>query len=966
MKILYYANCGKFLLSYLDFFYVKWYNERVMWEGLFRAPLGRTLQRKLGLVFTALSAAVFAQLLFVSTPVFAEDASWQGSDIVYQNNTYTKCTSSADCGNVQFAQGANYYAYEQPPTNGSSIGKAFVIYFTTGTDPPTATSANYVSYDMNGDTYINPGQPQKITITKASATQAAPNNSDPGEQKSCDVDGIGWIVCSASKAMARGMDLVYKAVSNFLAVQPLQSTMKYSTYPLWDVVRSIANIAFVIAFLIIIYSQLTATGLSNYGLKKLLPRLVVAAILVNISYWICAIAIDISNIIGYGIHDIFKGALAQVEPVNQSLGDLTWSNFFSFIMSGGTIAVGSILGTSAAVTAMAGLDVTGMALFVAPIAAGVFLIILVAMIILAARQALIILLILISPLAFVAYLLPNTEKWFERWRSTLFVLLFLFPGFSAIFGASQLASAIVIRVAEGPNMIFMVLLALAIQAVPLALLPILLKLGGGVLNRFAGLVDDKRKGIHDRTKNWSQDRLGERRARKGAENAAMRASGNWRKRDAFTGRRYAARKDAMKNYRESMKANHEEETKNEWQKQATRYGGGNSYDTPLGDQTSRLRADRRGYGDTSAAKKLNQFTSKQLDAEDEQKWQERFDMKNTNFDRELFEREAGTRHTTDLAKVSEERMDTAYKEMRAGGNPYHVNGIQGPASQRYDQLMTDVTATAETLSIEAIKKANAETQLDSNLTQTLLRDEQLRAIAGGVRGESGAESALASAVAKYRGEYGKKIEEKTQLMKHFNLSSTQRQDVAVGNSDVTVTRDGSSYTFKVDDEYAREATIESQLKTGSFNQIEEIINESGAGGSTHEYRTTISDAIVTNGLMNKAIYWGAKTIDDVSQGTYSGAEKSNAITYFIREGKIKPEALAAQNGIATRAMFEVVNDTTAMAAMSPQQRAVFNDRYRALQEAAYKILHTDNLKGIPDEASRDALEEFAVPPPPED
>lgn len=35
-----------------------------------------------------------------------------------------------------------------------------------------------------------------------------------------------------------------------------------------------------------------------------------------------------------------------------------------------------------------------------------------------ARKALIVILIVISPLAFVAFLLPNTEKFFSKWRST--------------------------------------------------------------------------------------------------------------------------------------------------------------------------------------------------------------------------------------------------------------------------------------------------------------------------------------------------------------------------------------------------------------------------------------------------------------------------------------------------------------------------------------------------------------------
>ena len=54
-----------------------------------------------------------------------------------------------------------------------------------------------------------------------------------------------------------------------------------------------------------IYSHITSFGISNYGIKKILPRLIIVAILVNISFYICAIAIDLSNIAGQAIQDMF-------------------------------------------------------------------------------------------------------------------------------------------------------------------------------------------------------------------------------------------------------------------------------------------------------------------------------------------------------------------------------------------------------------------------------------------------------------------------------------------------------------------------------------------------------------------------------------------------------------------------------------------------------------------------------------
>jgi hypothetical protein len=108
-------------------------------------------------------------------------------------------------------------------------------------------------------------------------------------------------------------------------------------------------------------------------------------------------------------------------------------------------------------------------------------------------------------------------------------------------------------------------------------------------------------------------------------------------------------------------------------------------------------------------------------------------------------------------------------------------------------------------------------------TEALLKNKQqidgknIRDYVGGAAGDIGAESALASAVAASRKEYNDRVAEKTQLMKHFNLSSSEKQTLAMGG-DVPKIKNGARYIFKATDEYAGEAATEEQLKTGSFTQ----------------------------------------------------------------------------------------------------------------------------------------------------
>ena len=128
---------------------------------------------------------------------------------------------------------------------------------------------------------------------------------------------------------------------------------------------------------------------------------------------------------------------------------------------------------------------------------------LVAVAVLAARQALITIFIILSPLAFAAYILPNTEEWFTRWRKLFMNMLIMFPAFSVIFGGSQLAETLII---QNTDSIIVVILGMTVQIVPLFITPFLIKLSGGLLSTIANITNDKSKGLFDRTKNWSNNR----------------------------------------------------------------------------------------------------------------------------------------------------------------------------------------------------------------------------------------------------------------------------------------------------------------------------------------------------------------------------------------------------------------------------------------------------------------------------
>lgn len=322
----------------------------------------------------------------------------------------------------------------------------------------------------------------------------------PAEAKdttSCKPEGIGWIICPISNAIASMTDGLFNLVAELMKIAPILGNEDYqkNLSNAWGTMRNIANIAFVIAFLIIIFSQLTSYGIGNYGIKKMLPRLIIAAILVNLSFYICAILVDLSNVLGVGLQNLLMGLRGQT-----SLGtspDL-WSNLTAGILGGGAVAAAGFTYTIVAAPATLWAAVGGLLILMIP----ALFAIMIAFLVLILRQALIIILIIVSPLAFVAYLLPNTESWYKKWQTSFVTLLFLFPLMSIVFGGSQLAASFIMASAKQDTMIglLMYMGGLAVQVIPLFITPVLIKLSSGILGRFAGMVNNPNKGPLDRAK----------------------------------------------------------------------------------------------------------------------------------------------------------------------------------------------------------------------------------------------------------------------------------------------------------------------------------------------------------------------------------------------------------------------------------------------------------------------------------
>ena len=440
-------------------------------------------------MLSAVTIALFTSVLALSRPAAAADAERNTSNdtVIYQKHTYTRIDKAS------FASGektkslpiAGYDGYKYEDNEGIHL-------ILTEGDAKTATEGQAVSYLLRSGIYDPSTQSSSTKVSIANAPEA--DGDDDGDN--CKVN-VGWFVCPATQLIADRMDGVLDIIKSFLIVHTLQTdtTKNNPIYEIWQKVRDVSNVCFVLVFLLIIYAQITNQGLSNYGIKSMLPRLIIGAILVNVSYWISGALVDTSNVLGSSIQQFFTDVRHGLSSHGRLGDELSWTGVTGVVLAGG-----GVLGKVVVANGGIGPSLT----LLTTMLVGAIVAAIVAMVVLAMRQALITLCIIVAPLAVVASGLPSTIKYFDKWKDLFATMLLMFPLISFIFGAAQLAGYAII--ANAGDSITQIIIGLAVQVAPIAITPLIIKLSGNLLGKLAGIVNNPNRGIIDRTRNWAQER----------------------------------------------------------------------------------------------------------------------------------------------------------------------------------------------------------------------------------------------------------------------------------------------------------------------------------------------------------------------------------------------------------------------------------------------------------------------------
>lgn len=326
-------------------------------------------------------------------------------------------------------------------------------------------------------------------------------DKDNKDKNSCAIEWIGWIVCPIVRGSTGVVVGLYNFMqANFLNIKSDQlfsnSGKGQEAFKHWVTFRDIANIFFVIMIAIIIFSQVTGVGISNYGIKKMLPKIIIYAILVNISWYIVVIAIDISNIVGStlfkwlsndGNWNFSSDVQKETSPVE---GILT-----------GTAATGALIAAGVTAALVGGATIL---LFIVSAALAVVMTVFILMI----REAAVIVLVVTSPLAFVAGLLPNTEGVFKKWIKLTKNMLMIYPICSLIVGGALFVSNLLYGVVDDPllKIIYGVLPILSLFAIIAVIKTVLSFIDGLTGGNLRGAIDKMSGRINTagQNSNWAK------------------------------------------------------------------------------------------------------------------------------------------------------------------------------------------------------------------------------------------------------------------------------------------------------------------------------------------------------------------------------------------------------------------------------------------------------------------------------
>jgi len=404
-----------------------------------------------------------------------KDRSIEGLDTSMVANVDNTSPSRATCLNFVRALGKNSAAYQN----------ALVATIKANTPGITADCASksgneFIACSIAAGVVTNPGGPPG----DSEVTQ-----DDFNIQCNISANPLTWFMCPLIDAFKTTVNVLDKEITKQLTIDTDaylgDNTTGASFKLVWSNVRNIAMGLLVIMGLVMVISTAIGSGpFDAYTVKKIMPRILIALIGITLSWSLTKYAIDFTNSLGLGVRQLIQ------QPFMKAFQDNTVTIGQGQLSLGGLGTIGIGLG----------LGIWG----VLSLAGTAALAVTIAIAILTFRQMLIILLVVLSPLAMVMYILPNTKKATDLWWSFFSKALLTFPIISGMIAIGRVFAVVGQNVNNG-------LLGGFISVVayfgPYFLLPAAFRMAGGALGNLSGMVNNRGKGAFDRLSKFRQGKV---------------------------------------------------------------------------------------------------------------------------------------------------------------------------------------------------------------------------------------------------------------------------------------------------------------------------------------------------------------------------------------------------------------------------------------------------------------------------
>ncbi len=217
-----------------------------------------------------------------------------------------------------------------------------------------------------------------------------------------------------------------------------------------------------------------------YTIKKVLPRLVAAIILIQLSWFLFTGAIAITNVVSFGLEALIAAPFGGFEALK-----------IENILTGNNINFGVSLVAAAGIGAAGVIGAGGF------LALGTFILmaLLVGFFVLILRRIMLIALLLLAPLALVAWILPGTQRLWKMWWDNFSKLLLMFPMILVMLIAGR-AMAEVAASSETSDGLKVVLIYACVFT-PYFLIPLTYKAAGAGLGFAAGFLSNATNPAND-------------------------------------------------------------------------------------------------------------------------------------------------------------------------------------------------------------------------------------------------------------------------------------------------------------------------------------------------------------------------------------------------------------------------------------------------------------------------------------